>query len=70
MAMIATISLVLFLASWIGLFDPSTCSETQGTDWASCEAIAQERVVASIIFGIITVVGFAVSINWRPKSRL
>lgn len=70
MAMIATIALVLLLASWIGLFDPSTCSENQAEGWASCEAIAEERVWSSVVFGLIAVFGFAVSINWRPKSRL
>ena len=67
LAMIATVALVGMLASAIGFFSPDYCTVPQQDDWTSCEAIAYQRNVGSIVFFVVCVLGFAVSIVKRRK---
>jgi hypothetical protein len=68
MAMVATIALVGVIASVIGLFDPSTCVETQANDWTSCANIARDRQIGFWALLIVSVLGFAVSITRKSKK--
>jgi hypothetical protein len=67
MAMIATIALVGMLASAIGFFSPDYCTVPQSDDWTSCEAIAQQRNIGSIVLFVLCLGGFAVSLSKRRK---
>lgn len=68
MAMVATIALVGVIASVIGLFDPSTCVQTQTDDWTSCANIARDRQIGFWVLLVVSVLGFAVSFT-RKKSK-
>lgn len=68
MAMIATVALVGMLASAIGFFSPDFCTVPQSDDWTSCEAIAQQRNIGSIVLFAICLLGFAVSLTKRRKG--
>lgn len=67
MAMIATVALVGMLASAIGFFSPDYCTVPQSDDWTSCEAIAQQRNIGSIVLFVLCLGGFAVSLSKRHK---
>ncbi len=69
MAMLATISLVALLASFIGFFDPTTCIDVQTEGWTSCQAIAEQRQVGSWVMLSVAVIGFAVSSVRTKKTR-
>lgn len=69
MAMVATVALVGVLASFIGLFDPSTCADVQAEGWTSCESIARDRQIGSWVLMSISVIGFALSFVRRKKSK-
>ena len=68
LAMIATVALVGILASAIGFFSPDYCTVPQQDDWTSCEAIAQQRNIGSIVIFATCVIGFALSITKRRKQ--
>jgi hypothetical protein len=68
MAMIATVALVGMLASAIGFFSPDYCTVPQSDDWTSCEAIAQQRNIGSIVLFAACLLGFAVSFTKRRKG--
>jgi hypothetical protein len=68
MAMIATVALVGVLASAIGFFSPDYCTVPQSDDWTSCEAIAQQRNIGSIVLFVLCLGGFAVSMSKRRKG--
>jgi hypothetical protein len=68
MAMIATVALVGILASAIGFFSPDYCTVPQNDDWTSCEAIAQQRNIGSIVLFVVCLLGFAVSLTKRRKG--
>lgn len=68
MAMIATVALVGMLASAIGYFSPDYCTVPQSDDWTSCEAIAQQRNIGSIVLFAVCLLGFAVSLTKRRKG--
>ena len=68
MAMIATVALVGILASAIGFFSPDYCTVPQNDDWTSCEAIAQQRNISSIVLFVVCLLGFAVSLTKRRKG--
>jgi len=68
MAMIATVALVGMLASAIGFFSPDYCTVPQSDDWTSCEAIAQQRNIGSIVLFAVCLLGFAVSWTKRRKG--
>jgi peroxiredoxin len=68
MAMIATVALVGVLASLIGFFDPTTCSNSQIDGWTSCQSIANDRKIGSIVLLTISLLGFAVSAV-RTKTK-
>jgi hypothetical protein len=68
MAMIATVALVGILASAIGFFSPDYCTVPQNDDWTSCEAIAQQRSIGSIVLFVVCLLGFAVSLTKRRKG--
>jgi hypothetical protein len=68
MAMIATVALVGMLASAIGFFSPDYCTVPQSDDWTSCEAIAQQRNIGSIVLFAVCLLGFAVSLTKRRKG--
>ncbi len=68
MAMIATVALVGILASAIGFFSPDFCTVPQSDDWTSCEAIAQQRNIGSIVLFAVCLLGFAVSLTKRRKG--
>lgn len=68
MAMIATVALVGILASAIGFFSPDYCTVPQSDDWTSCEAIAQQRNIGSIVLFAVCLLGFAVSLTKRRKG--
>jgi hypothetical protein len=68
MAMIATVALVGILASAIGFFSPDYCTGPQNDDWTSCEAIAQQRNIGSIVLFVVCLLGFAVSLTKRRKG--
>lgn len=67
MAMIATVALVGMLASAIGFFSPDYCTVPQSDDWTSCEAIAQQRNIGSIVLFLLCLGGFAVSLSKRRQ---
>jgi hypothetical protein len=67
MAMIATVALVGILASAIGFFSPDYCTVPQQDDWTSCEAIAQQRNIGSIVLFLACALGFSLSIARRRK---
>lgn len=69
MAMIATVALVGVLASLIGFFDPSTCTITQNNDWSSCQAIANDRKIGSLVLLGVSVLGFVVSLVRTKKPK-
>jgi hypothetical protein len=69
MAMVATVALVGVLASFIGLFDPSTCADVQTEGWTSCESIARDRQIGSWLLMSISVIGFALSFVRRKKRK-
>lgn len=70
LAMIATVALVGALASLIGLFESSTCVEsTQVDGWTSCAAIAEQRNVTTAVLLAVAVLGFAVSIVRKRRSK-
>jgi len=68
MAMIATVALVGMLASAIGFFSPDYCTVPQSDDWTSCEAIAQQRNIGSIVLFVLCLGGFTVSMSKRRKG--
>jgi len=68
LAMIATVALVGMLASAIGFFSPDYCTVPQQDDWTSCEAIAQQRSIGSIVLFVVCLFGFAVSLSKRSKN--
>ena len=68
MAMIATVALVGMLASAIGFFSPDYCTVPQSDDWTSCEAIAQQRNIGSIVLFVLCLGGFAISLSKRRKG--
>lgn len=68
LAMVATVALVGVLASFIGLFDPSTCADVQTEGWTSCESIARDREIGSWVLLGASLLGFALSFVPR-KSR-
>jgi hypothetical protein len=68
LAMIATVALVGMLASAIGFFSPGYCTVPQQDDWTSCEAIAQQRNIGSIVLFVVCLFGFAVSLSKRRKG--
>jgi membrane protein DedA with SNARE-associated domain len=68
LAMIATVALVGMLASAIGFFSPGYCTVPQQDDWTSCEAIAQQRNIGSIVLFVVCLFGFAVSLSKRRKN--
>jgi len=68
LAMVATVALVGVLASFIGLFDPSTCADVQAEGWTSCESIARDREIGSWVLLGASLLGFALAFVPR-KSR-
>lgn len=68
LAMIATVALVGMLASAIGFFSPGYCTVPQQDDWTSCEAIAQQRTIGSVVLFVVCLFGFAVSLSKRRKG--
>lgn len=68
LAMIATVALVGMLASAIGFFSPGYCTVAQQDDWTSCEAIAQQRTIGSVVLFVVCLFGFAVSLSKRRKG--
>jgi hypothetical protein len=68
LAMIATVALVGILASAIGFFSPDYCTVPQQDDWTSCEAIAQQRNIGSIVLFVACALGFSLSLVKRRKS--
>ncbi|NDC19793.1 MAG: hypothetical protein EBZ87_05955 [Microbacteriaceae bacterium] len=68
LAMLATVALVGMLASAIGFFSPGYCTVPQQDDWTSCEAIAQQRSIGSIVLFVVCLFGFAVSLSKRRKN--
>ncbi|AOY55901.1 hypothetical protein [Candidatus Rhodoluna planktonica] len=69
MAMLATISIVVLIASIIGFFNPGNCPVSTEVGWTSCQAIAEERRIASWALLLLSVVGFAVSFVRRRSRR-
>ncbi len=69
MAMLATVSLVGILASFIGFFDPETCIENQAEGCVSCESIAEQRNLGSWLLLGASALGFGVSFARRKKRR-
>jgi hypothetical protein len=68
LAMIATVCLVGILASAIGFFSPDFCTVPQQDDWTSCEAIAQQRNIGTIVLFTVCLFGFLVSLSKRRKG--
>lgn len=68
LAMIATVALVGMLASAIGFFSPGYCTVPQQDDWTSCESIAQQRTIGSVVLFVVCLFGFAVSLSKRRKG--
>jgi hypothetical protein len=60
LAMLATISLVLGLASLIGYIDPAVCTVEQSASFMTCEQAAAQHIWGFwgfTAFGIVTLVG-------------
>lgn len=68
MAMIATVALVGILASIIGFFDPNTCTVEQVDNWTSCQSIAKDRQVGSIVLLAASLIGFGFSLS-KVKTK-
>lgn len=70
LAMIATISIVLGLASIIGYIDPAVCPPSSGDVFITCEQAANQHLAGFIgftVFGAVTlIVG---TIRYRLSSR-
>lgn len=69
LAMLATISLVMGLASIIGYVEPSACVLSGPEAFASCEEIANQRIwgfVGFTSFGVLTLL-FGALRNRRRK---
>jgi hypothetical protein len=59
LAMVATISLVLSVASMISYIDPAVCAGSQTEGFVTCEQAAQQHILGFwgfMAFGIITLV--------------
>jgi hypothetical protein len=59
LAMVATISLALSLASMIGYIDPAVCEASQSQGFITCTEAANQHIWAAIglaTFGIVTLV--------------
>jgi len=68
LAMIATVALVGMLASAIGFFSPDYCTVPQQDDWTSCQAIADQRAIGTIVLFISCLIGFTLSLSRRRKG--
>ncbi|MDE2410058.1 MAG: hypothetical protein KGL72_07115 [Actinomycetales bacterium] len=71
LAMLATISLALGLASLIGYIDPAVCEGLKQGAFGSCEQSAQEHIWAFwgfAGFGILTLVGGTIR-SRRMRAR-
>ncbi|MBJ7281287.1 MAG: hypothetical protein JHD31_05435 [Rhodoluna sp.] len=68
LAMIATVALVGMLASAIGFFSPDYCTVAQQDDWTSCQAIADQRAIGTIVLFISCLIGFTLSLSRRRKG--
>jgi hypothetical protein len=67
-AMLATIALVGLGALLLSFFDTGTCVVPDAEGFTTCAEIANQRVWAAWILGIVFVVGLAVSVT-RKKRR-
>ena len=67
-AMLATVALVGLGALLLSFFDTGTCVVPDADNFISCQEIADQRVWAAWILGVIFVVGLLVSIT-RKKRR-
>jgi predicted Kef-type K+ transport protein len=67
-AMLATVALAGLVALLLGFFDTGTCVVPDADGFISCQEIADQRVWAAWILGVVFVVGLAVSVT-RKKRR-
>lgn len=71
LAMIATISLVLGLASMIGYIDPAVCEGSQSQAFVTCEEAAAQHLWGFFgfsAFGVVTLVVGTVRSRMRRKA--
>jgi hypothetical protein len=66
-AMLATVSLAGLGALLLGFFDVGSCVVEDAEGFTSCQEIADQRVIAAWVLGIIAVVGLAVSLTRKRK---
>jgi len=72
LAMLATISLVLALASLFGYIDPAVCAMPKTAGYLTCEQSAQEHILAFwgfAGFGIVTLVTGTVRARLAKAKR-
>ena len=67
-AMVATVALVGLGALLLSFFDTGTCVVPDADNFISCQEIADQRIWAVWILGIVSVGGLLVSIT-RKKRR-
>ncbi len=68
LAMLATIAAVVAIASFIGFFNPETCTVEAVDGWASCESIAAQRAIGGVAFAAAALIGAVVWLIRRRKS--
>ncbi|MFM6962920.1 MAG: hypothetical protein ACKOWJ_01435 [Micrococcales bacterium] len=72
LAMVATISLALGLASMIGYIDPAVCEKSPSQGFITCTEAANQHIWAAIgfaSFGVITLVLGTIRSRTRMKRK-
>ena len=72
LAMIATISLALSLASMIGYIDPAVCEASQSEGFITCKEVADQHIAVAVgfaSFGIVTLVLGTIRSRIRAKRK-
>ena len=72
LAMLATISLVMSVATLLSYISPAVCAGSGLTDLETCTQIANERLIMAVgffAFGAITLVGGAIRSRNRDKRE-
>ena len=72
LAMVATISLALGLASMIGYIDPAVCANSPSEGFVTCEQAAAQHIWGAVgfaSFGLVTLVIGTVRARLRAKKE-
>ena len=72
LAMIATVSLALSLASMIGYIDPAVCEASQSQGFITCKEAADQHIWAAVgfaSFGVVTLITGTVRNRLRAKRK-